>query len=63
MADLPRFFIVDDIPVKVDLSPDGKIRAFTAAGVPFPVAEAILEGEEVTLSDFNTAASRLAASL
>ena len=63
MADYPRYFIVDDIPVKLELTPDGLVRGITAAGVPFAVFEATLLGKEVTLSDFNTAASRLAASL
>lgn len=54
---LPRFFIVDGVPVRVVLEGD-EVAGYAYDGTPFGLGRA-LEGVEVKESDYNATVSKL----
>ena len=59
----PRYFIVDDVPVKVELDKDNEeIFGTNYLGNPFPPYQALVEGREVDQEEFKRSSKALAAS-
>ena len=58
--DLPKYFIVEGVPVMVVLEGD-EVAGYTSNGREFPPLKAANEGKEVSLEEYNAAASKLSA--